>query len=186
MTKTSAIAASLWLAALPLAASAAAARAPRVVEAEEDDLRDDAPVRPELTVSGTAQTQAFLQVPGITLTAVNGAEVFELSAGWRPHDGDGISDLATSLLAGWNCRLLGAERQGGDLDLRLLAGPTFAIETGGWLNLPLFGIAAAAEVAGTAWLSPDVAVSVAAQGGLNMVLLAFPTPMARLTAGLTF
>src|SRR5262245_8326649 len=89
MTRTSAIAASLLLA-MPVAASAV----------EDEDLRDEASQRPELTVSGTAETQAFLLLPGLTFTFVKGPQVFEINGGFLPHPADGIFDVATSLLAG--------------------------------------------------------------------------------------
>jgi hypothetical protein len=176
------------LLAVPFAASAATRAAPAAAaaEADGDDLRDDVRPRPEWTISGTAQTQAYFMLPGVTLTTVTEHGVFELSGSYNPPRADGIYEIAGSLLGGWNHRLLGKAREGATLDGRLLAGATFAIENGGWLDLPLPGLAAAGELASTLWLSRDVGLSIAAQGGVNMVLLAIPTPMARLTVGLTF
>jgi len=181
MNRTSAAVASLLLA-LPFAASAAAG----VAGTGGDDLRDDAPPRLEWTMAGTAQTQLYVMLPGVTLTAVTGHGVFELSGGYNPPRADGVYQVAGSLLGGWNHRLLGKTREGATLDGRLLAGPTFSFENGGWLDFPFPGVAAAGELASTLWLGRDVGLSVAAQGGVNMVLLAIPTPMARLTVGLTF
>ena len=73
-----------------------------------------------------------------------------------------------------------------DRDLRLLAGATFVKANGGWFNLMLLGAAGAAEMSTTFWLSHDIGLNVAALGGLDMVLLTLPMPMARLTVGLTF
>jgi len=187
MNRASAIAASLLLAA-PFAASAATQASPSagVAEVGGDDLRDDAPPQREWTIAGTAQAQWLFTLPGVTLTTVIDHGVFELSGSYRSPRPDGISQFAGSLLGGWNLRLLGKARQGATLDGRLLTGVTLSIENGGWLDFPLPGLAAAGELASTLWLTHDLGLSVAAQGGLNLVLLAMPTPMARVTVGLTF
>src|SRR5262245_56070432 len=108
MNRTFAMAASLWLA-LPLAASGA----PQPPVAAADDLRDDAPPRIEWTVSGTAQSHSWLvPVPGLTITALTGDRVYELSGGHNLPRLGAADTLALSLFAGWNHPMVGQARQG--------------------------------------------------------------------------
>jgi hypothetical protein len=166
------------------------AASPPALVSDDDDLRSDEEPRPEETVSGAASAELlFPPVPQLTVTVVRPGQVFQVSGGAFPSRG--VSDapqVSANAMAGWNWRALGGDtdRAGMDVDLRLLAGVSFNIPNWGFFYRPVFGFETAFEAVITSWVNERFAVSAGVLGGVDLVMLAWPDPCARLTLGVTF
>jgi hypothetical protein len=173
----------------PLAIAAALAALPLVAHAADTQATSATPSTTEVTVSGGGQAQLIPYVLGTLAISAGVTMVHDESAvlevtGVLAKPTPSTSVYSASAMGGWNHRAIGGGslREGLAVDLRAMLGASlFAMYSG-----PIFGAVVAGELAFTNWFTPNVGMSVSALAGIDLVALILPSPMARISLGVTF